>query len=203
MAFIISHKYKFVYVHIPKTGGTSLCQANLPNRPRGGYLADVLPKTDLTIPHARVSYAAKYLWDYTFWATLRNPYDRFISVYLRGCSVHGWRPFSQFIDEVAFNKISLTYAFLPQTHWVTYNGEIPIDHFVNFERLVPETMRTLEWLGVPHDKPFPHLKKSVRKPWREYYTEDDLYEVRQIYKGDFKLYEQQFRTQTGNSPLND
>ena len=183
MAFIISHKYKFVYIHIPKTGGTSLYRL----KEGGGYLNDVLPDTDVIKSHKNILYAKEYLDDYFVWATLRNPFDRFISIYLRGCEVYGNRPFSQFVDEIVFNSLLIQTSFVTQHYWVSIDGGIPVDKFVDFDDLVPQTLSILDNLGVPTDKEFPWLKKSDRKPWQEYYNEEDKYEIEQVYKEDFKL----------------
>jgi len=71
----ISTEYKFVFIHIPKTGGTTL--------------ADTLPGADhnaMNFPHWHVN--AKYISnnienysDYFSFAFVRNPWDRLYSIY--------------------------------------------------------------------------------------------------------------------------
>lgn len=192
MAFIISHKYKFVYIHIPKTGGTSLAGSSMSNRPRGGYLADILPETDIMEPHRNIFRASKYLKKYFFWTTLRYPFDRFVSGYIRECNLYGECKFTDFVTRCTVGKVhkELIHVWFPQTSWITYfDGTIPMDAIVDFKELVPQTLEVLKKLGVPTDKPFPHLKKSDRKPWQEYYSERDKDRIYNFYKKDFDLYD--------------
>lgn len=178
MSFVISHKYKFIYVHIPKTGGTSL----------DSYLKEALPSSDEFYDHKPVWFAEKYMKDYFKWATLRNPFDRSISIYHTLCNAFGDRPFSEFIQQWIFNDLPQFAAIMPQEYWVKdIKHKVWIDRFVNFKNLVPETLDILKSLGVPTDKSFPWIRKSDRKPWEEYYNEDDKWEVEHAFREDFEL----------------
>jgi hypothetical protein len=92
---IISHKHKFVYVHIPKTGGTSIKDALAPYGQRftfhEGYKIPNLRRpgaSSTSVYHPTASeirdYFLKMGWDwdaYFKFSFIRNPWDQLVSAY--------------------------------------------------------------------------------------------------------------------------
>ncbi|MFO8053169.1 MAG: sulfotransferase family 2 domain-containing protein [Candidatus Omnitrophota bacterium] len=73
---LISHTYKFIFLHIPKTAGSSVAATLKRN----------LNKNDLLLcPHTkavRLKLTAKDKWkDYFKFTFVRNPWDRMVSAY--------------------------------------------------------------------------------------------------------------------------
>ena len=73
---MISHKHQCIFIHIPRTGGTSIEHWFL-NHTMGNKN---LPLKHLTAPQAKLIY--KDYWnDYYKFSIIRNPYNRFVSMF--------------------------------------------------------------------------------------------------------------------------
>lgn len=75
---LISHKYKFILVHIPKTGGTSVIQALLQTL---GNDVHYYPEIDHMSQQEIISHFQNDFEDYIFLAIVRNPMDLLYSYY--------------------------------------------------------------------------------------------------------------------------
>ena len=69
---MVNHKHKFVFIHIPKTGGTSIESIFIDN----ANIKDVNGKHDMVSDIGSV-FLKKY-FTFTF---VRNPWDRMVSYY--------------------------------------------------------------------------------------------------------------------------
>jgi hypothetical protein len=180
----------FVFVHINKTGGTSISQA-------------------LGIPWARHETAGTIRgrlgpkeWDRRFkFAFVRNPFDRVVSQYhyrvKTGQSGLGDRP-------VAFEEwVSLAYGaraapyynaemmFMPQVRWVRDDaGNDLLDFVGRFERLEDDFARVARVVGV--DATLPHLKRSSHEPYRGYYSDETRALVADRYRDDLDAFGYEF-----------
>lgn len=82
---IVSHKYKFVFLHNPKVGGTSVRDALLPYADVDTYrFCGYVDSTVQDISHLRVDQWPEELWrlyaeGYFFFGLVRDPIDRFMS----------------------------------------------------------------------------------------------------------------------------
>jgi hypothetical protein len=161
--------------------------AETDERERGGYLADCLGPEDIVTIHRHP--AGFEHEGYFSWATVRNPFDRFISVYHGACERLGDRTFDEFVDEVTTGNIyAQDFIRWPQSWWITWKNEVVVDELVDFDEMVPRTFKILRGLGVPTDRDFPHLKASERKPWQEYYTDEQVAQIANVYADDIQLY---------------
>lgn len=158
----------FIYVHITKTGGTSIREAfNLPHEHKPAYriIEDIGRKR----------------WDhkYTF-SVVRNPWDKVVSTFtFRKRIGHGILK----EKEISFQEwVRLTFGemrpeyydsewmFMPQTNWLTdSDGIIAVDYICRFENLQDDFRKVCDHLGK---KVFlPHLNKSRRESYRGYYDD--------------------------------
>jgi hypothetical protein len=91
---IVSHLYKFQFIHIPRTGGTALTQAVAPHvcaelgnawypktqeEGRAGWQG----KFHTTHMHSRIVEEPSYRRDYFTFSIVRNPWDRVVSLWKR------------------------------------------------------------------------------------------------------------------------
>ena len=84
MGWIVSNKYRFIFIHIPKTGGTSIAEPDYEGG--NGALAGYLGEQDYAqAGHIRAVGLKQRIgasWDQYFkFAFVRNPWDRLVSLY--------------------------------------------------------------------------------------------------------------------------
>ena len=98
----INHKYKTIFVHIPKTAGTSMERKEFVGLP-GADCHDSINKFKERVTNSE---------EYFKWCFSRNPYDRLVSAYVWGITNHK-EEFLKDIDsfEDYINKIEDFYEF--------------------------------------------------------------------------------------------
>lgn len=145
----INHEKKLIFVHIPKNAGTSIIKAmGVENI----YM-------DKSIEEYKEHY--KDYWDnYTKFAVVRDPIDRFISAYkFARMNESGWFSatgeeglekhhhyelcnsidINQYVDYVYHNPEKLNRWIVPQSWIITdQEGKIEIDYFVRYENLLED-----------------------------------------------------------------
>jgi len=195
MAFVISHKYKFVFVHIPKTGGTSVCTVDdEPFDP--GYMNGFLGEGDIRLPHQHILHARTILGEYDFdnylkFAVYRDPHDRVKSMYFsQKSNVKRWKTFGDFIDYLDIEDIfSVNMVYWPQWYWIASPYEpdiILINRLIPHENLIFGVKNVLDICGVEHNGTFPHIRKT-EYPEIIDYTDSMKSVVERIYARDFGL----------------
>lgn len=199
---IISHKHKFIFIHIPKTGGTSVQEALKP------FLAD----SDIYIndprhvknfhKHSTAAEVRKEVgeevWNSYFkFAFVRNPWDAVVSLY------HWWlrednmvkyasvrfdriRGYPNFIDFVNSEK-----DFIPldkQKKWVTdKNGEMIVDFIGSYENLQNDLNFIFNKLGFSNLN-LKRLNKSSHLHYSEYYDLSAKKRIEKFFEEDIKLF---------------
>lgn len=144
---ILSIKKKFIWFHIPKTAGTSICEVLLPHQ----YTAKSNKNTKiLEFPYHRThinQLSAKdmieptglYLKNYFEFVVVRNPYDRIISMFHWDLDFGSKRFFTVdlYLDAIEkhFAENNLEDFYNKQTGWTTHTitGKLNIFKFENLE----------------------------------------------------------------------
>lgn len=172
----------FVFVHIPKTGGTSFMS-------RRAKTGQKLNLEGLTIFGGHVSMttiASKRDVSKHFKFTIvRNPFDRFVSLWF---TKYNGRPMGDFINDIDSGKLSW-YPLWPQVHWIT-NGRnnLLVDYIIKYESYIEGITDVLTTLGLKIFS-IPHLRKTDRfHDYRLYYKKDEhIRFVRKLYKDDLRI----------------
>lgn len=186
----------FIFIHINKTGGSSIEKAlNLPFEHK-----TALQKIN-EIGEKR--FKAKFSF-----AVIRNPFDRLVSQYFYRLQKNqalppekkkplGIKPieFKEWVREthVEYNSFYRhnPSMFQPQYVWITNkDGEVVIDFICRFENLSHEIDQVSKIIG--RDINLPHLKKSKRKDYREYYDSETIEIVNSYYEKDLEMFGYQF-----------
>ena len=172
----------FAFVHINKTGGTSVVRA-----------------LGIRFQHLTAQEMRQKLGDdrwegrYTF-SFVRNPWDRVVSLYHFRVKTNQTGlgenpiPFSDWTrlcfrdrDPAYYNKPKM---FAPQTEWLAGPaGGIDVDFVGRFERLNDDFAIAAEAIGKPGIA-LPHLKSSSRGDYRTYYDADAIQVVGDAFASD-------------------
>lgn len=172
---MISHKHKFIFVHVSKTAGTTIRQAL-----NGMY-------DELHDPHhSGISVIKNKLSDEIFqtyfkFGTVRNPWDREVSLYnyLRQHNPRNpntewyYNGFERFIKQ---RKADTEQTSDPKKgrlgyHQIMIDGEIGLDFIIKFENLQEDFDIACDKIGIPKRK-LPHTNKSKHKHYTEYYNDE-------------------------------
>lgn len=179
---MISHKYKIIYIHIPKCGGTSIeklfeVAPFNPIQPDYYNLVGWCPKRKLYMQHATaqelldLELVEKNIFDsYTKFAVVRNPYSRALSDYYWHLNSTGGKGtlYEYLRSKGVFKKFhyssgkinDYTSHIKNQFEYITIDGECVVDKIIRFENLKIELEAVQKELGITNLQ-LPHEKKGV------------------------------------------
>lgn len=216
---LLSHRYNFLYVHIAKTGGTSMRSALNKLRWRdpmyylmfpchkisnlcGHQIASKLPR------HAGVIAAKEMLPNDLFYqlfkfAFVRNPWDLQVSSYHhiqreRADLLKGINNFNEFI-QYKFDP-SRPYIFhfdiatkLQSDHLIDLSGKIAVDFIGRYENLQEDFITVRKKIGLS-ELTMPHKRKATtrNKDYRGYYNNASHDLVAQHFERDIRLLKYDF-----------
>ncbi|MAN60039.1 MAG: hypothetical protein CMC08_09420 [Flavobacteriaceae bacterium] len=185
---MISHKHRFIFIHIPKTAGTSIKNHFFPDEmldwriPNYELLYGWCPKSKIHLQHAtsRQLFENKLVtpeqWNSYFKFTfVRNPWDRAYSDYLwimqdrnvKGSFVQYMLEGGEF-EKVFKNKDSMynriDHKIAQSDFFDVENGPYTLDFIGRFENLNEDILRLNKVLGI--SKPFEqHSKKNLKRKY--------------------------------------
>lgn len=198
---MISHKYKLIFIHIPRTAGTSIEKALCGK----DWLRIHSPSKHLTAHSAKKIYA-EYWNEYFKFSFVRNPWDRMVSLLK-----YGWfygvsldtkkilRPekyFNKFkkieYDTRYFNYSQFNdYKNIEDAIYQNIYGE-EMDFIGRFESL-EEDFKTICEINNIKNLALLHIEKSPnRKEYREYYDNNVKQLIEQKYKKDIDKFNYEF-----------
>jgi len=194
---MINHQYKLIFLHIPRTGGTSIENAIC-----GKDWFDVhAPSKHLTAHSAKKIYAE--YWDkYLKFTFVRNPWDRMVSMlkyeWFYGVKINQEKKillddyFDKFkkveYDERFFNSNQFNdYQYIENSVYRNIIGD-DMDFIGKFENLQEDFERVCKLVGLPASK-LSHIEKSQnRKKYQEYYTEETKNLIYNKFKKEIKQF---------------
>jgi len=181
---------KCIFVHIPKTAGTSITEGLFGARPHHQPLQwyeEVEPQL---------------YNDYFKFSFVRNPWDRLVSGYHYMVNKKSKRPseiewinffkgvdsFDDFVTRwLNEDNIERHLLTLPQYHFVLNKfGVLGLDFVGRYETLQKDFPYICERLGVVCE--LPHENKSPRKEFRNYYTSQTRDIVARVYAKDIEMF---------------
>ena len=212
---MINNKHKFIFIHIPKTGGHSVDKFFLERS-----------MVDDTKWHCTSNQIMKFIGDETWnsyfsFTIVRNPWDRMVSEYSwqkGSAATQIATPWGN--DQVSFKDFLKMVQLSPRNHhdmnqirafdtWyrmqeikdghlntqlsfiINDNGEKIIDHVIKFERLNAEFTQTLKKIGLKEES-LPHLNKSDRGSYDQYYDQECIDIVAERFKDDIDYFKYDF-----------
>ena len=201
----ISVNYLCVFVHIPRTGGTSIektlgIHRDWPTTDREVFHGkwelefDYLQLQHLPYPEmksiADISHTRSY-FKFTF---VRNPWERLVSEYFWQ-NLQDRISFNKFVARVARvvrerTKIKGTYChFRPQSEYLTDD----LDFVGRFENFTKDVRKIHARLGCECQE-IPHSGNTDHKNYVKYYDNQSAESVAEIYKSDIQLFGYDFET---------
>jgi hypothetical protein len=192
-----SHKYRCIFIHVPKVAGTSIEQA-FEMTGRGHlpwyFYADGYPE---------------YWNAYTTFTAVRNPWDRLVSAYrhavMKNSHWHsaggGLHPdyelladksLADCLELLVHQRERLTHdAWHPQTTWVAgprSGGRVMVEHVLRYEQLAGDFAALCRQLGV-EPRPLLTLNRSKRsRDYRQYFDDRTRRLVEQLYAADIETF---------------
>ena len=202
---MISHNKKFVYIHIPKTAGSSItkCFAK-----KGKVLSGKENFDSIYFKHQKALPIQQALGDefenYYRFTFVRNPFDWIVSNYEFNRGLH--HPYvkgTKFNVAISVPKFTAEYSFSYWLHWwveqfrpsqhmmiCDEQGELLVPHIFKFESLTSDIEKVIETLNIKNTPPLKHLLQSKgRKPYQEYFDNESAEFVRKHFKRDLELFD--------------
>lgn len=185
MSLLLNRAQKWAFIHIPKTGGTSVSN-----------VLSKLPNTEILHSHDSLR-VLDDVSDYFIFTIVRNPYTRLQSAYQHGIRKKVYSAdFSTFLENANDSDIWL----MPQEYFVNAgkNRERKISFIGRYENFKKDLSYILTKLGIENKK-IPHLNRNPiydlhpnlkqENYYKFFYKEDWMVDwVRERYKNDFKIF---------------
>jgi len=209
---MINHKYKCIFIHIPKTGGTSIESVFVSNA----------AKTDVPFKHSTAKeYQKKFnrgFSEYFKFSVIRNPWNLVVSLYHWMWHTDSptnffpkqWRARTHIPLHWTLNDWVKSPNFLrsnprglsldgprlfqekTQLDWISNDKcNIIIDYIMRFENLQEDFNIVCDKIGIPRQK-LPHVNKSKHKHYTEYYDDETRQIVAEKYKKDIEFFGYEF-----------
>jgi hypothetical protein len=191
---MISDKHRFIFVHINKTGGTSIEKAFLP-------LAD---QKDEAFKHASAKlYKTRFpdkFDDYFKFSFVRNPWDWLVSRYHWSKDHQRLIDYSfrEFLDrletgrELSAAARWMEAALAPQLNRLTIDDRIAVDFVGRFERLHDDFHHLCLTLQLNSPPALPHVFKTDHAFYADYYDDQTAALVERLYAVDIGAFGYRF-----------
>ena len=187
---MINHEYLFIYIHPPKTGGTSLEKL---------FVEDA-DRTDVPEKHKyNKCYNTPEYDNYYRFGTVRNPWDRMVSYYhwrlKKGLPMFGVSSFEEWI-EFCCNPAAHKEYYETLYHFATAidqqaNMLEGVNNIIKMENFQEDFDRVCDEIGMPR-KTLPHVNTSARDDYRTYYTPYTKGLIAKHYEKDVKRFGYKF-----------
>lgn len=213
---MISHEYKFIFIHIPKCAGSSIKDHLFPNmnlhwrEPNYEVLFGWCPKRKIHLQHAtskqllEEGLISEEDWrNYFKFTFVRNPWDRAYSDYLwiiNDSKVKG--SFGQYMKatgpfkEIFTNRDNESYRGdhkIPQTDFFDFEGDYALDFVGRFETLEQDMELINNQLNISSEFAEHKKKNTFRKPhYSHFYGKTERKLVESFYKQDIARLEYSF-----------
>ena len=183
---MIDHKRKLLFIHIARTGGTSVETALV----GGDWWKKDPGSKHISASQARALYGEEIWQGYTKFAIVRNPWDRLVSMWATawwwGATTHlkGKEPES--FHEFLMTLQPHPHEFYRSLHYHEIIDE-QLDAVLRFENLDTEFARLMNDIGSDPVE-LPHVERRVRDAYRTYYDAATRELVATQYANDIATY---------------
>lgn len=178
---------KIIFIHIPKTAGTSIINVFGINK----------------VDHILAKDIKKKQWEnYFTFTVIRNPFDRLVSHYIYHTKYYGkgtifkylkineWKniSFEKYIEIIKNNNDKIN-NFRSQYEFITHPSGILINQILYFENLKNDWVKIKDKFNL---KDLSHTKRTIHKDYRFYYNFKTKKFVETFYKDDLEFFKYKF-----------
>ena len=208
---MINHQHKFIFIHIPKTGGTSVemlfdrhnnelfgFEDHNGNRIENNKGIKMLSQDKslnlkclqhLTAIEIRDKYGEEIWNTYYKFTIIRNPWDLEVSKYTY---FKTYRPdICERLDitgQSSFRDYILKHTSPIQSKYITdESNNIIVNNIIRFENIQHDFDITCNEIGITPMR-LPHELKSIRTHYRDYYNEETKRHVETVYNQDINKF---------------
>ncbi len=193
---LLSHEKKFLFVHIQKTGGTSVTkwmQSHIPDMEE--YMK----------PHSPLSLNADRYKDYYKVAFVRNPFDRMVSWYsmIKNQKAHNYLQQQVLTHSSNFTEFILNCEHISsKSNWKPFHynqidyltnaqDKIGVDFVGRFENFSQGIEIISEYLAIPSNE-IGHMNQSDHTSYHDYYTKETREIITKRFKRDLEYFKYTF-----------
>ena len=170
---MIDEFHKFVFIHIPRTGGTSIEQSFNPER---------IPNQHMQLKHISDKFS-----DYFKFAFVRNPWERMVSYYFMDRYSNGIS-FLEFVKLIPIRS-KLEYRMLP--YITDSTGKIAVDFLGRYENLQEDFNEVCDKMGVCR-RDLSNYNETNHGSYADYYDEESFKLVSKMFKADIREFNYEF-----------
>ena len=182
---IINHKYKFIFIHVPRTGGISTRGAL--EKLEGSVVYGKWCKPELKVgPHESLTdyiekVGLKNVDAYFKWTRVRNPWDRLVSIYNRRRNTIRWyqtakhpaqeainNPFDVWV-EMQMNTVKPPWRHRIFNQYRRFVKDQGLDFVSRFANINEDFSFFCDKVGLPQIK-LPHKNGWKHNSYKEYYN---------------------------------
>jgi hypothetical protein len=201
---MINHKYKCIFIHIPKCGGSSIENA-IDGRDWWHINKPINIKCEkhFSAEKCKQQYS-KYWEEYTKFTMVRNPYSLQVSWYFFKNIYNHKMSFKEYVKNEKINRISrysgkfldkkwnkIMPDLLTSYEYISTNGAIELDFIGKIENLQEDFDIICDKIGIPHQQ-LPHKNKTKHKHYTEYYDDETKQMVAERYAKDIEYFGYEF-----------
>ena len=185
---MISHKHKFIFIEVPKTGTTTICSVLKNN------FDAVQPHKHLDIEQYKETFP-KETSSYFKFSFVRNPWSRVVSLYNRkeGIQKKNEMTFVEFVDWIQLATDTCTMP-TPKKNMIDFfkiDNELKIDFIGKLENIQKDFNIVCDKIGIPQQQ-LPHENKSNHKHYTEYYDDETKQIVAEKFAKDIEYFGYKF-----------
>jgi hypothetical protein len=192
---MISEEHNFIFLHVPKTGGTSIERALASHYDIYRFDYDFWhEESKHWSVHFTLQEMIKYkqikkpIDEYFVFSVVRNPWDRIVSA-------ARWRQMD--LEEFYFRtksrplkRLDHDRHKLAQTNFMKINQNIHVDFIGRFESLKNDWLKICDKLNIKIE--LPHINKSEHNSYQDYYSPKMRDIIYKDYKEEIKLFKYEF-----------
>ena len=191
---MISHKHRFIFVHIPKTGGTSIayylyryCEKVIKHQ----FAEDLFGETREGV-------------DYFTFSLIRNPWEREVSRYFYQRQTPDNElyeearqlTFKEWLHRRQQDEVFMRFYGAPMLDWLTdENGNLLVEYIARLERINDDWKKICERLNhneIYIDTELPYLNRSEHNHYTEYYDDETRGMIEAAYQRDIEFFNYRF-----------